>query len=39
VLKMAKGSVKVNSYSSIEVLMHWIDEVARVVNDNITMDL
>ncbi len=40
VLTMAKGSrVNVSEYTSISALLHWVDEVAAVVNSNLTIDL
>ncbi|WP_291766203.1 cobyric acid synthase [Caldivirga sp. UBA161] len=40
VLTMAKGSRVITSeYTSINALLHWVDEVATIVNSNLTIDL
>ncbi|ABW01099.1 cobyric acid synthase [Caldivirga maquilingensis] len=40
VLTMAKGSrVTTSEYTSISALLHWIDELAAVINSNLTIDL
>lgn len=40
VFKMVKGSVSINSeYTSIDALLHWVDKVATIVNNSLSIDL